>query len=179
MNFCGRRFNLYFVPAVLLLLLAAGCALMKREKEPVALLRVHLESESSLVSNTQTISVMRSQPVLVNIGNDPILTEADIVAARVLDTAGGGFAVEVKFDETGSWSLEQSSAANPGKHLAIFGQWSDQPGDGRWLAAPLIARRIASGTLTFTPDASREEMEQLVKGLNEDAKKNAGMKSKE
>jgi len=42
---------------------------------------------------------------------------------------------------------------------------------GRWLAAPLINRRMADGMITFTPDASREETEKFVEGLNNSAKK--------
>ena len=119
---------------------------------------------------SKTVSVLRADPVLVNIVTEPILTEANIIAAKLMD-APGGFAVEVKFDESGSWTLEQYSAANPGKHFAIFGQWGDKLANGRWLAAPLITRRIANGMLVFTPDASREEAEQLVIGLNIAAKK--------
>lgn len=175
MNFCRRRFNLYFVPAALLLLaLAPGCALMSSHKKPVAELRVHLESETSAAGRTDTISVIRSQPVSVNVISDPLLTEANVVAARVLDTPDGGCAVEVKFDENGGWALEENTAANPGKHLAIFGLWGDKPGESRWLSAPLIARRIAGAKLTFTPDASREEMVKLVQGLNDLAKKTPG-----
>ena len=48
--------------------------------------------------------------------------------------------------------LEQYTAANPGRHLVIFGQWGDKLADGRWLAAPLITHRISNGLLAFTPD---------------------------
>jgi len=182
MNFYMRRFNLFFWPAALGLLLS-GCAaghwggLFHHHGAQIALLRVHVESESSLAGTTQTISVLRSQPVAVNISTDVIMTEADVVAARLLD-AGAGLAVEVKFEDTAGWRLEQYSAINPGKHLAIFAQWGNQPADGRWLAAPLMVRRMAGGVLVFTPDASHAEMEQWVKGLNETAKKNAGGKAK-
>jgi len=178
MNIYGPRFNLYFLPVVVCLL-AAGCAgtLFHHEKKQVALLRIHGESETSAAGPTKTISVLRSQPVEVNITTDPILTEADVVAARLLD-APGGFAVEVKFEDMGSWRLEQYSAMNPGKHLVIFAQWGKTLADGRWLAAPLIARRMAGGTLVFTPDATHVEMEPWIKGLNEAAKKNAEQKSK-
>jgi murein DD-endopeptidase MepM/ murein hydrolase activator NlpD len=44
--------------------------------------------------------------------------------------------------------------------------------DGRWLAAPIITRRISNGVLVFTPDCSREEADQLVLGLNNVAKEN-------
>ena len=35
----------------------------------------------------------------------------------------------------------------------------------RWLAAPLITKRISDGVFIFTPDASKEETERIVNGL--------------
>ncbi len=141
----------------------------KKKIEKVGGIRIHVESPVTLPGKTQTISLLRSSPVAVTIGEDPVLTEVNLIAATLLETPGG-FAVCVKFDETGAWMLEQATAGNPGKHLAIFGQWGDKIADGRWLAAPLISRRIADGTLTFTPDASREEVEKFVEGLNNTSK---------
>ena len=174
MNFCRRRFNLYLAAASLLPLLTgcSGLHWFHHEKEQVAILKIHIESESSAAGSTKTVSVERSQPVEVNISTDPILTDADVIAARVL-AASGGFAVELDFEETAGWRLEQYTAINPGKHLAIFGQWSDKLEYGRWLAAPIIVRRIGNDKLIFTPDASREEIEQWVKGLSAAAKKRA------
>jgi hypothetical protein len=177
MNFCRRRFNLYFLPATLGLLLS-GCALWHRQHDFGAVLRIHVESESKAAGSNKSISVLRSQPMTINISTDPILTESDVISAKLLDTPDGGFSLEIKFEETAGWRLEQYTAGNPGKHLAIFAQWSLNKEDGRWLAAPFIARRMAGGVLTFTPDASREEAEQLVKTLNVDAKRNAGLKDK-
>jgi hypothetical protein len=99
------------------------------------------------------------------VGDEPILTEQNVLAATTLQTPGG-FAIRVRFDETGAWVLEQNAAANPGKHLVIFGQWGKTVSQGRWLAAPLITHRIADGLITFTPDASWEETTNLVAGLN-------------
>ncbi len=182
MNFYRRRFNLFFWPAALGVLVS-GCAdwhpgaMFHHKKEQIGLLRVHVESESSAAGTTQTVSVERSQPVAVNISTDPILTEVDVVSARLLE-APGGFAVELKFEDTAGWRLEQYSAINPGKHLVIFGQWGETRADGRWLSAPLMMRRMAGGVLTFTPDASHAEMELWVKGLTAAAKKNADLKAK-
>ena len=178
MNFYRRRFNLYFLPAALWLLVS-GCALWHHEHAFGAVLRIHGESESSATGSTKSISVLRSQPMTINIATDPILTESDVAGAKLVDSPGGGFSVEVTFEETGGWSLEQYTAGNPGKHLAIFAQWSDKKEDGRWLAAPLVIRRMGGGVLTFTPDASHEEAEQLVKALNVDAKRNSGLKDKQ
>jgi len=163
-----RRFNLYFALAAALAL-ACGCQ-THRQKGPLAALRVHIQVNPDALGTSQTVSVLRSDPVLVTISHNPILTEANIVAAKIMD-APGGFAIEIQFDENGAWLLEQYSAANPGGHFAVFGQWGDKLANSRWLAAPLITHRIANGVLAFTPDASRAEADQLVLGLNHVAAK--------
>src|SRR5258707_149936 len=65
---------------------------------------------------------------------------------------------------------EQYSGANPGLHLAIFSEFPDPQNEkvalSRWLAAPRISRRIADGILSFTPDATREEAEEIALALN-------------
>jgi hypothetical protein len=93
------------------------------------------------------------------------LTEANVLRATLLETPGG-FAIEVKFDDHGTLILEQFTSANPGGHLVIFSQWSDLAKDSRWLAAPLISHRIADGTVSFTPDATRDEAKLIVTGVN-------------
>ena len=155
------------------LALVAGCATEqeKKDKQPAGL-RVHIENKAVTAGSAQPITLLRSAPVALNIAPEPILTEANILTATVMDSPGG-FVVEVKFDETGGWTLEQFSASNPGRHFALFGQWGEKLKDSRWLAAPLIDHRISNGILIFTPDATREEAQQLVKGLNVSAKKYA------
>jgi hypothetical protein len=163
-----RQFNIYLMLAAVLALFCS-CQTDKKDKE-VSELRVHIEVNPDSTGTSQAISVVRSDPVLVTIDQEPILTEANIVAARVFDTHGG-FAIEIRFDETATWILEQYSAVNSERHFVIFGQWGDKSDKGRWLAAPLITRRIGNGVLLFTPDCSREEADRLVLGLNNVAKK--------
>jgi preprotein translocase subunit SecD len=163
MKVCALRFNIYLALATALALLC-GCQ-SDKSKQNLAALRVHIEASPVPVGSSQTVSVLRSDPVLVTIAIDPVLTEANIIAARII-ASPGGFSVEVKFDETGTWILEQYSASNVGRHFAIFGQWGEKLVNGRWLAAPLISHRIGDGVLAFTPDASRDEADQLVLGLN-------------
>jgi preprotein translocase subunit SecD len=140
-------------------------------------MRFHIESRGQLPGSGRTVSVMRSRPVLVTITDEAALTEANIIGAGLLETPGG-YAIEVKFDETGTWMLEQFTTANSGRHFVIFSQWSEKGIDSRWLAAPLITRRIPNGLLSFTPDASKEEAQQIVTGLNNMAKKVAKGKMK-
>jgi hypothetical protein len=169
MKVLARQFNIYLALAVLLGP-ACGCQTGGKHKQTAAL-RLHIEANPDPLGTSQPISVLRSDPVLVTIKTEPILSEANLVSAKIID-AQGGFAVEIKFDESGTWTLEQYSAANPGHHFVIFGQWGEKPSDGRWLAAPLISRRISTGTLAFTPDCSREEADKMIVGLNAAIKDN-------
>jgi preprotein translocase subunit SecD len=168
MKVCALRFNIYLALAAAVVVVC-GCQTDK-PKENLSALRIHIEANPIPAGSSQIVSVLRSEPVLVTVANDPVLTEANIIAARIIESPGG-FAIEVKFDETGSWILEQYSAENVGRHFAIFGQWGEKLINGRWLAAPLISHRIGDGLFAFTPDASREEAGQLVLGLNNIAKK--------
>jgi preprotein translocase subunit SecD len=174
MNFYALRFNLYLLLVMAAMLAVTGCKTDKTKKadKHVSSLRLYLENRAQVPGSGETISVLRASPVLVTIGQEPILTEANVIAAKLLETPGG-YAIEVRFDESGTWILEQYTSANSGRHIAIFSQWSDQTKDSRWLAAPIISHRIANGILAFTPDASREEAQQIVIGLNNQAKANA------
>ena len=181
MKVCARQFNLYLTCFTAIMLIG-GCETSKKDgkddKNAVGAVRVHIESPRNLEGTGQTISLIRTDPVTLNIQSDPILTEASLLDVHLIDVPGGGYAIELGFNEIGTYTLEQFTAANPGRHLAIFGQWGDKLSAGRWLAAPLISRRITKGTIIFTPDASREEALKLVTGLSNIAKKNVKAISK-
>lgn len=174
MKVYARRFNLFLAFALVVSL--CGCSTVMswfHKPAPTAIMRVHIELAPELAAakadSAETVSVLRADPVSVTIDKDPVLSEANIVAARLIDTPESP-AVEVKFDENGTWVLEQYSASNPGRHFVIFGQWGDKMKDARWLAAPLITKRLNDGILSFTPDMSRDEARQFVLGLSNVAK---------
>ncbi|HXF11062.1 MAG TPA: hypothetical protein VN625_09765 [Desulfuromonadaceae bacterium] len=154
--------------------LALGIALLcgcqtDKNKKLISIIRVHIEVTTPNATS-QTVSVLRSSPVMVTILKDPVCTEANVLAAKVIDTPGG-FGIQVAFDDTGMWMLQNYSAMNPGKHFVIFGQWGEKISEGRTLAAPLITRRITDGILTFSADMTRDEANQFVIGLNNVYKK--------
>lgn len=162
-----KQFNIYFMLAALTFL--CGCQSDKNDSA-LGIMRIHLEVPADKFGTTQTIPIIRAAPVMISIAKEPILSEAKITAASLIETPGG-YAISVKFDETSSLMLEQYSASNVGKHFAIFCQWGKKADEGRWIAAPLITHHIADGVLSFTPDTSREEAELIVAGLNNMAKK--------
>jgi hypothetical protein len=156
--------------ALALMVLSVGCKTSeerKRSKE-LSSLRVHVEADQGASDRNSAIAVHRSHPIYLNIDREAVLDESNVAAARVVDQPGDLFAVELKFDRRGSWLLERTTVMNKGKHLAVFSQFGH---DARWLAAPQITAKNSSGTLVFTPDATREEAERFVRGLNNVAKK--------
>jgi hypothetical protein len=178
MNFYARSFNLYLLFTLAGLAAVCGCQSEKdKEAKHVSTLRFYLEQRAQLPDSGKTVSVIRANPVLVTINTDPALTEANILHATLLNSPVG-YAVQVQFDEVGLYSLEQYTSAYQGKHFVIFGQWSENTTNSRWLAAPIITRRIKDGLFAFTPDASREEANELVIGLNNMAKNIAKGKMK-
>jgi preprotein translocase subunit SecD len=178
-----KAFNIYLFLSLTALLFSA-CQTEKQttdktspkkpnDKKLAAVLRLHLETRADSSPHKETVSILRDNPVQVTIQKSPFLNEANVAAAKVVD-AIGGFAISLKFDRRGRWLLEQYSSANSGRRFAIYVQFGEKMKESRWLAAPLIQRRISDGVLTFTPDATHEEAEQIVKGLTNVAKKVQG-----
>jgi preprotein translocase subunit SecD len=169
----GRcRFNLYLLLA-LAALVAGGCRTHKHDKsKDLATLRIHLESSiDDDTSRTEKVPIYRASPVDLTVDKEPFLTEAHVASAKVVDVLGG-YDLQIQLNRQGSWLLQGTSASNPGKHYAIFSQFGEKGKQSRWLAAPIFSRVISAGIIQFTPDASREEADEIARGLNNIAKKN-------
>ena len=167
----GTRFNIYLL-VTLAAGLACGCQSSgeKQSKKVLSTLRLHLEAGSDRTKSNESIPVYRENPVWVNILKTPLLTEQNVAGASVVDEVGG-YALRIQFDSDGKVLLEECTTRNRGRRIAIFSQFAEQFKDYRWLAAPVISRRINDGVLVFTPDATREEAEDIAVGLNNVAKK--------
>mgnify|MGYP000642786565 CR=1 FL=1 len=157
------RFNTYLLVAALVAGIA-GCQTPSKKKE-LSTLRVHIEVTPDGTGANQVVPVFREQPVRININKSPFLTELHVASAQVVESLGG-YAIQIQFNRSGTWLLEQYSLANKGRRMVIFSQFGDGPDQARWLAAPLIRQGITNGFLVFTPDASRDEAERIVRGLN-------------
>ena len=166
-----KRFNLYFCAGLMML---TGCQSAESQRQhAISTLRIHLEAPREASDSSQQISISRNHPLPLRVLKDPILDESYVSKAEVVDEPGG-FRLRIQFDRRGSLLLEQRSAQNQGKHLAIYSEFAGPDGKTqqmRWLAAPRLQQRIADGTLLFTPDASREESEQIALGLTNLARK--------
>jgi preprotein translocase subunit SecD len=168
----AERFNLYFLTVVAVFLLPACKS--SPEKKLLSVVALHLEVNRDQTGRSKAIPVFREKPVMVNLENSPFLSEGNIKEAKIIDDLVG-FAVRLEFERRGAWLLEQYTTSNVGKRIGIYSEFKDPPesktNTTRWLAAPVITQPIKDGVLTFTPDASREEMTSFVLGLNNLAKK--------
>lgn len=170
MKTCRGPFNTYLWCAIALLL-ACGCkstdqSKEKNPKKQLTTLRLHMQSVSGRSTAGMEVPILRSRPVLLPVDREPFVTEANVVAARVVED-GGGFSIEIQLDRQGTWLLEKFTVTNLGRQIAVFANF----GEGRWLAAPVVPKIISNGLFKFTPDATREEADRIVTGLNNMAKK--------
>ncbi len=162
MKFDLRRINCYLALAASLAWVS-GCVSPeeKQRRQEASTLKLHLQIDFDTGEKTQLIEVVRAKPTVLRVEKVPFLDESHLVDAAVVDTIGG-FAIQVKFDFHGSLALESVSTTHRNKCVAIYSLFTE----GRWLGAPQLNARITDGMLIFTPDATREEAERIVRGLN-------------
>ena len=164
------RFNSYFWLALLSATVFAGCQTEQGAKsKQIASLRVHLQATDDRLKHS-TAAVYRAAPINIPIEASPFLTELNVADAKVVESHGV-LAMVIQFERKGTLLLENYTSTHPGRHFAIFSQYGEKSELTRWLAAPVIHARITDGLLSFTPDATREECEQIALGLRNFARK--------
>lgn len=156
------RFNSYLLLA---LLAFSGAACQAFKPKELSTFRAHLEVNQDGTDKNAPVPVFRQSPIYVNVEKAPFLSEVHVANASVVD-ALGSYQIMIQLDRRGTWLLEQYSTAHRGRRVAILSEFTE----ARWLAAPVMNKRIADGVLVFTPDATREEAERIVLGLNNVAK---------
>ena len=165
-----KCFNTYLLVALAMAGLCGCSSAEHKRKKEVSTLELHMQVRADPSERSTEAKILRDHPITFTIEKAPFLTEAYVKSAKVVDVTGG-FELRIEFDQHGTWLLEQVTAENVGRHTAVLSQFGDKMKETRWLAAPMTHRRIADGVLTFTPDATREEAEEIALGLNNLAKK--------
>jgi hypothetical protein len=139
----------------------------RRNAKPLKHIRLYLETRHDIPERSMEASVGRSSPMKFVVEKLPFLSEIHVERASLVEELGG-FQLRIEFNRVGKQLLENYTSAAIHRHLLVM---TDIDGDARWIAAPLIRRRIRDGVLVFSPDASRDEMNRLVEGLNREARK--------
>ncbi len=186
---CMKRINIYLTLALAVLLTACASdnvdkppkkqkvVLDKKGKEK-SFLRIHLQEEPDGSERTAPVSIYRANPIQINVHKEHFLDEGNLTKASVVEDIGG-FAIKLEFNRQGTWLLQNQTSAYKGRQIVIAALFGDTADKLRWLAAPYVNQPINDGVLRFTPDATREEAERIVLGLNNviaDVKKKALLK---
>jgi hypothetical protein len=174
-------FNIYLCAVALFL--AAGCGMGGLDsKKEYTVLHVFLEARNGAKTGAQLVHVVGT-PMYVE--SEPILTEADVNSAKLIDYPDGTYAVQVTFSDHGMIQLDMTTGSSKRLNLVIYALFppkgfkepkgedsfsADKTAAGQariscWSATP-IRSEITSGVLVFTPDASHAEAERIVRGLN-------------
>ena len=168
MKSCRLNINAFFCAALFLLALT-GCKTTeekKAEKERT-LISLHLETNPDGSPRNSPVPIYRARPQMINVMIQPFLTNDDIDSANVVDMEGG-VGIQLNMTKHGRQVLEMYTGRYRGKRIAVNCAFPEL----RWLAAPRIVQTINDGSFVFTPDASREESDRIVRGINNIAKKN-------
>jgi preprotein translocase subunit SecD len=156
------RFNIYLWLAVGLMSLATGCQTNKKAKV-TATIELHMEGINDGAEDHVAVPIFRDHPIFVNMEKEFVIDGVDLTEAKVVDDLGG-FKIKLQFNWRGTLMLDGITTANHGKRIGVLCTFNKKV---RWLAAPVIQKQIANGVFEFTPDASREEADEIVKGLND------------
>jgi len=166
----NARFNLFLCLAFAMLFAVAchSAAEKKKKKESkeTAYVELHLEVNRDGSPDNHEVTINTNSPYTINVDKMPFVDSGDLDEAVIVDDLGG-FMIRLKFNWRGTQLLDGASSANHNRRVAVFARWPEE----RWLASPMIHKRIADGVFTFTPDCSREEAVRIVRGLNNVAKK--------
>ena len=157
-----RRFNIILAAFVLFTI---GCKTPEeRERSKYATnLRFHVETNKDGTRHNFPVQVYRANPINLQVEAEAALDEGFMSRAEIVTADEfGNFAIKITFDETGTQRLYQVTSEFKGRRLVALCRWTEI----RTLAAPIIRKTIHDGVLVFTPDASREETERIVLGLN-------------
>jgi hypothetical protein len=165
-----HQFNTYLL--LFLLTLASGCQTPSEKKaaektkvkpdQEASTMEFFLEVNPDGTDRNHPIEVYRDHPITINVMRTPFVETRDVEAAWVVDVLGG-FSIKVQLKRpSGARRLEQATTSYRGQRIAVGSQF----GEMRWLAAPRITNTIFNGEFFFTPDATREEAERIVRGLN-------------
>jgi preprotein translocase subunit SecD len=143
----------------------------RKPKKEFATIRFHLETNLDGTAKTKVVPIYRASPFNVTVEEAILLDEGSVEKAALVDLRGN-YGIELTLNHHGTFFLDTITTANKGKRLAIYSEFGQSKDliQNRWLGAPVIDKRNASGVITFTPDASRDEAERIVNGLNNIAK---------
>lgn len=136
------------------------------KKEEFTLIRLHVQVNPDGTQFTIPATVYRASPVNLNVQATPVVMEANVVHAELIEDLSG-YSIRIFTDRSGALLLENATTTYRGSRMVVLAEWgTDKQAERRWVSAVFIGNRITDGVFSFTPDATREEADAIVRGLN-------------
>lgn len=145
---------------LVLVALGAGCALF--QGPPPVTLRFHEQVDPQLPRTYARVIEFPRAQLRLTVAASPALTENDVQAASLVETAGGP-AVLLLFDRHGAMKLEELTTRSRGRHVVILL-------DSRPIAAVLLEQRLTTGQFLLDADFTDAQARDLVAALDALAK---------
>ena len=146
----------------------------KRNKAQFALF---IEGFPQQGEDTKLLKFYQAKPRLVHINPNPVLRgdSGMITSSRVIDTQDGLHAIQLDFTTLGQSIMEHVTTNYRARRLYVVVAQSDDHSKTnrvkmRCIGAKYIQQTVSAPYMVFTPDASREESENIVKLANKTLK---------
>ena len=166
------------IPAFVLLIVLPGCVKKyfvdtKRNKAQLALFVQGFPQQGE---DTQLLKLYQAKPKLVHINPKPVMrgNSGMITSSKVVDTQDGLHAIQLDFTTLGQSVMEHITTNFRSRQLYVVLAQNDDHSKTNKVKMTCIGTHYINQTfstpLVFTPDASREESEKIIKLLNKTLK---------
>ena len=159
-----------------IMIIAVGCNYAnysvetKRDKAQFALF---VEGFPQQGEDTKLLKFYQASPRFVHIDPNPVLKgdSGMITASKVIDTQDGLYAIQLDFTTLGQSVMEHITTNFRSRRLyVVVAQSADNSKTNRvemkCIGAKYIQQTISAPYMIFTPDATREESEDIIKLVN-------------
>jgi len=111
-------------------------------------------------TDTQQMELSNKEVTLkFNVIKHPIITEKDIILAKLVAVEGQGEQVELKLNEGGREKFQTLTRESIGKKIAfIYGS--------SLLMAPQVTQEISGGNVMISGNFTKEEAQKMVESIN-------------
>lgn len=163
MKIWSQLFNIILCGS--LLIVASGCNTNAKSKilaKDGTLMAFHMEMASGYGESTMPVQIGRLNPVKMTVQQSPFIREINVLKAEAWDTTDGGIAIRLELDRIGRKHLETASMLHRGARVAVQAIFPEP----RWIDIMKLDRHMGDGIIILYPDASPEETDRIVSGLN-------------
>ena len=150
----------------------SGCNYPVETRRNKAQFAFFIEEFPQQEAKTMLLKVYQASPKMVHVAPKPVLVgdPGILQGTRVIDTQDGLHAIQLNFTSRGKALVEYLTTNYRDRRLYVVVAQSDQSKtngvNSRCIGVSYIRGTMRASSMVFTPDASREESENIVELVN-------------